>query len=135
MATRYTVYGQPTRLPIAFTGIALHASALAFVHPKTGTRLDFSSPLPPGSSACSDIFGRGTLFASLSPIAAQILEEGYAMSELTVVILAAGEGKRMRSSLPKVLHRLCGRPLVAYPLRAARAVTDRVVMVVGHQLR
>jgi bifunctional UDP-N-acetylglucosamine pyrophosphorylase/glucosamine-1-phosphate N-acetyltransferase len=55
------------------------------------------------------------------------------MSELTVVILAAGEGKRMRSSLPKVLHRLCGRPLVAYPLRAARAVTDRVVMVVGHQ--
>ena len=56
------------------------------------------------------------------------------MSELTVVILAAGEGKRMRSSLPKVLHRLCGRPLVAYPLRAARAVTDRVVMVVGQHV-
>ncbi len=53
------------------------------------------------------------------------------MSELTVVILAAGEGKRMRSRLPKVLHRLCGRPLVAYPLRAARAVTDQIVMVVG----
>jgi bifunctional UDP-N-acetylglucosamine pyrophosphorylase/glucosamine-1-phosphate N-acetyltransferase len=55
------------------------------------------------------------------------------MSELTVVILAAGEGKRMRSSQPKVLHRLCGRPLIAYPLRAARAVADRLVVVVGPQ--
>ena len=53
------------------------------------------------------------------------------MSELTAVILAAGEGKRMRSSRPKVLHRLCGRPLVAYPLRAARSVADRLVVVVG----
>jgi 23S rRNA pseudouridine1911/1915/1917 synthase len=33
-------------LPIPFTGIALHAAALAFVHPKTGTRLEFSSPVP-----------------------------------------------------------------------------------------
>jgi bifunctional UDP-N-acetylglucosamine pyrophosphorylase/glucosamine-1-phosphate N-acetyltransferase len=53
------------------------------------------------------------------------------MSELTAVILAAGEGKRMRSRLPKVLHPLCGRPLLAYPLRAARAVADRLVVVVG----
>jgi bifunctional UDP-N-acetylglucosamine pyrophosphorylase/glucosamine-1-phosphate N-acetyltransferase len=55
------------------------------------------------------------------------------MSELTAVILAAGEGKRMRSSRPKVLHRLCGRPLIAYPLRAARAVADRLLVVVGPQ--
>jgi bifunctional UDP-N-acetylglucosamine pyrophosphorylase / glucosamine-1-phosphate N-acetyltransferase len=53
------------------------------------------------------------------------------MNDLTAIILAAGEGKRMRSSQPKVLHRLCGRPLVAYPLRAARAVADRIVVVVG----
>ena len=53
------------------------------------------------------------------------------MSNLTVVILAAGEGKRMRSSLPKVLHPLCGRPLVAYPLRVARALADRLVVVIG----
>ncbi len=53
------------------------------------------------------------------------------MNELTAIILAAGEGKRMRSSQPKVLHRLCGRPLVAYPLRAARSVADRLVVVVG----
>jgi bifunctional UDP-N-acetylglucosamine pyrophosphorylase/glucosamine-1-phosphate N-acetyltransferase len=55
------------------------------------------------------------------------------MSELTAVILAAGEGKRMRSSRPKVLHRLCGRPLVAYPLRVARAVAERLVVVLGPQ--
>jgi bifunctional UDP-N-acetylglucosamine pyrophosphorylase / glucosamine-1-phosphate N-acetyltransferase len=53
------------------------------------------------------------------------------MNGLTAVILAAGEGKRMRSRQPKVLHRLCGRPLIGYPLRLARAVADRVVVVIG----
>ncbi len=53
------------------------------------------------------------------------------MNGLTVVILAAGEGKRMRSRTPKVLHPLCGRPLIAYALRLARALADRVVLVVG----
>jgi bifunctional UDP-N-acetylglucosamine pyrophosphorylase/glucosamine-1-phosphate N-acetyltransferase len=53
------------------------------------------------------------------------------MDGLTVVILAAGEGKRMRSRQPKMLHQLCGRPLIAYPLRLARTLADRIVMVVG----
>jgi bifunctional UDP-N-acetylglucosamine pyrophosphorylase/glucosamine-1-phosphate N-acetyltransferase len=48
---------------------------------------------------------------------------------LSVVILAAGEGKRMRSRQPKVLHPLCGRPLIGYPLRAAYALADRFVVV------
>ena len=52
-------------------------------------------------------------------------------NDVTVVILAAGEGKRMRSRQPKVLHPLCGRPLIAYALRAARMVADRLVLVVG----
>jgi bifunctional UDP-N-acetylglucosamine pyrophosphorylase/glucosamine-1-phosphate N-acetyltransferase len=52
-----------------------------------------------------------------------------AVNRLTVVILAAGEGKRMRSRQPKVLHPLCGRPLIAYPLRAAHALADRFVVV------
>src|SRR2546428_13799707 len=51
------------------------------------------------------------------------------METLTVVILAAGEGKRMRSRQPKVLHRLCGRPLIGYPLRIARTLADRIVIV------
>jgi bifunctional UDP-N-acetylglucosamine pyrophosphorylase / glucosamine-1-phosphate N-acetyltransferase len=51
--------------------------------------------------------------------------------QLTTVILAAGEGKRMRSRTPKMLHQMCGRPLIAYPLRLAQTLSDRVVMVVG----
>jgi bifunctional UDP-N-acetylglucosamine pyrophosphorylase/glucosamine-1-phosphate N-acetyltransferase len=53
------------------------------------------------------------------------------MQGLTTVILAAGEGKRMRSRQPKVLHELCGRPLISYSLRLARTVADRIVLVVG----
>src|SRR5438093_11106136 len=51
--------------------------------------------------------------------------------ELTAVILAAGEAKRMRSRQPKVLHPLCGRPLIASALRTARAVAERTVVVIG----
>jgi bifunctional UDP-N-acetylglucosamine pyrophosphorylase / glucosamine-1-phosphate N-acetyltransferase len=53
------------------------------------------------------------------------------MEKLTAVVLAAGEGKRMRSRQPKVLHPLCGRPLISYPLRTARSLADRIVLVVG----
>src|SRR3954465_7488197 len=42
-----------------------------------------------------------------------------AVSAPTVVIIAAGEGTRMRSTLPKVLHPLCGRPLILWPVSAA----------------
>jgi len=48
------------------------------------------------------------------------------MNQLTAIILAAGEAKRMRSARPKVLHPLCGRPLLAYPVGAARGVGARV---------
>jgi bifunctional UDP-N-acetylglucosamine pyrophosphorylase / glucosamine-1-phosphate N-acetyltransferase len=49
-----------------------------------------------------------------------------------VVILGAGQGTRMRSSVPKLLHPLCGRPLIAWPVAAARdAGAARVVVVDG----
>jgi bifunctional UDP-N-acetylglucosamine pyrophosphorylase/glucosamine-1-phosphate N-acetyltransferase len=52
------------------------------------------------------------------------------VSEPTVVIIAAGEGTRMRSAVPKVLHPLCGRPLIAWPVAAAReAGAGRVIVV------
>jgi bifunctional UDP-N-acetylglucosamine pyrophosphorylase/glucosamine-1-phosphate N-acetyltransferase len=52
------------------------------------------------------------------------------VADPTVVILAAGEGTRMRSAVPKVLHPLCGRPLIAWPVAAARdAGAGRVVVV------
>jgi bifunctional UDP-N-acetylglucosamine pyrophosphorylase/glucosamine-1-phosphate N-acetyltransferase len=51
----------------------------------------------------------------------------------TAVILAAGQGTRMKSSLPKVLHPVAGKPLVHYPVRAAlEAGCGEVVVVVGH---
>jgi bifunctional UDP-N-acetylglucosamine pyrophosphorylase/glucosamine-1-phosphate N-acetyltransferase len=49
---------------------------------------------------------------------------------LEVVILAAGEGTRMRSKTPKVLHPLCGRPLVLWPVLAAQAAGAAKVVVV-----
>ena len=52
---------------------------------------------------------------------------------LGVVILAAGQGKRMRSALPKVLHPLAGRPLLAHVLDAAeRLGSAKTVVVYGH---
>jgi bifunctional UDP-N-acetylglucosamine pyrophosphorylase/glucosamine-1-phosphate N-acetyltransferase len=50
-----------------------------------------------------------------------------------IVVLAAGQGKRMHSALPKVLHPLAGRPLLAHVLAAARTLgPDRIAVVVGH---
>jgi bifunctional UDP-N-acetylglucosamine pyrophosphorylase/glucosamine-1-phosphate N-acetyltransferase len=52
---------------------------------------------------------------------------------LEILILAAGLGKRMRSSLPKVLHPLAGRPLLAHVLDTARELSPRRIVVVhGH---
>jgi bifunctional UDP-N-acetylglucosamine pyrophosphorylase / glucosamine-1-phosphate N-acetyltransferase len=55
--------------------------------------------------------------------------------EPTVVILAAGEGTRMRSKVPKVLHPLCGRPLIAWPVAAAREAGAAHVIVVDNPKR
>ena len=50
-----------------------------------------------------------------------------------VIVLAAGQGKRMRSDLPKVLHPLAGRPLLAHVLEAAGSLSPRKTIVVhGH---
>ncbi len=52
---------------------------------------------------------------------------------LSAVVLAAGEGTRMRSGTPKVLHQLCGRPMVLHVVDAlAELPLERIVVVVGH---
>ena len=53
------------------------------------------------------------------------------MSQLDLaVVLAAGEGKRMRSKQPKVLHEICGAPLIAHVLEAIRALESKKSLVV-----
>jgi bifunctional UDP-N-acetylglucosamine pyrophosphorylase/glucosamine-1-phosphate N-acetyltransferase len=55
-------------------------------------------------------------------------------SHLHALILAAGQGTRMKSSRAKVLHPVLGRPMLAYPVSIARELgCERVVVVVGHQ--
>ncbi|MBW6495761.1 MAG: bifunctional UDP-N-acetylglucosamine diphosphorylase/glucosamine-1-phosphate N-acetyltransferase GlmU [Burkholderiaceae bacterium] len=52
---------------------------------------------------------------------------------MNIVVLAAGQGKRMRSELPKVLHPLAGRALLGHVLACARSLApQRLVVVVGH---
>jgi bifunctional UDP-N-acetylglucosamine pyrophosphorylase/glucosamine-1-phosphate N-acetyltransferase len=52
---------------------------------------------------------------------------------LSAVVLAAGEGTRMRSSVPKVLHPICGRPMLLHVLDTLVALPlERIVLVVGH---
>ena len=53
---------------------------------------------------------------------------------LSAVVLAAGEGSRMRSERPKPLHRLCGKPMIMYVLDSLSACgAERAVVVVGHK--
>ena len=53
--------------------------------------------------------------------------------KITAVLLAAGQGTRMKSDLPKVLHPLCSKPMLWHVLEALKTVaTEKPVVVVGH---
>lgn len=53
---------------------------------------------------------------------------------LGAIVLAAGKGTRMKSDLAKVLHPICGKPMLTYPLNVAMAVgSERTVVIIGHQ--
>jgi len=55
-------------------------------------------------------------------------------AQVTAVILAAGQGTRMKSNKPKVLHEILGRPMLAYLIDTLKAVgVEDIVLVVGHQ--
>ena len=56
------------------------------------------------------------------------------MKDLKTVILAAGKGTRMKSDVPKVLHSVCGKPIIQYVLDVAAAAGSlKTCVVVGHQ--
>ena len=56
------------------------------------------------------------------------------MCGFAAVVLAAGLGKRMKSDLPKAMHRVCGKPMVGHVVDALRSARcERLVVVVGHK--
>ena len=54
-------------------------------------------------------------------------------TELSILILAAGKGSRMKSSKAKVLHNISGKPMLYHSIKAALELTDDVIVVVAHQ--
>ena len=55
------------------------------------------------------------------------------MKNVAAIILAAGEGTRMKSSTPKVLHPICGKPMIEYPIDTMNSIGIRnIAIVVGH---
>jgi bifunctional UDP-N-acetylglucosamine pyrophosphorylase/glucosamine-1-phosphate N-acetyltransferase len=54
------------------------------------------------------------------------------LSKRMAIVLAAGQGKRMKSKQYKVLHQVCGKPLVGHVADALQQVVERTVMIVGH---
>ncbi|MES0349352.1 MAG: NTP transferase domain-containing protein [Desulfobacteria bacterium] len=55
------------------------------------------------------------------------------MRDVAAIILAAGEGTRMRSNRAKVLHEIAGVPMIRYVVETALSVMNDVVVVIGHQ--
>jgi bifunctional UDP-N-acetylglucosamine pyrophosphorylase/glucosamine-1-phosphate N-acetyltransferase len=65
-----------------------------------------------------------------------ILKRASLSSGTDIVVLAAGLGTRMKSSMPKVLHKICERPILGWVLKAAFSVrSSRIVVVCGHGSR
>jgi len=56
-----------------------------------------------------------------------------AMHNLSIVILAAGKGSRMKSPVAKVLHAISGRQMLYHSIKAAKKLSDDIIVVVAHQ--
>jgi len=55
-------------------------------------------------------------------------------NNLTVIILAAGKGERMKGAMPKVLHEVCGRPMLSYVLDLVKSLKiSQAITVIGHK--
>lgn len=91
-----------------------------------------SSEPPVGHSFCTDDAAgsaRGLPMRQMKPT-----EAGVPMQDLCAIVMAAGQGTRMRSKLVKVLHPLNGLPMVCYVLELCRRLgVKRTLVVIGHQ--
>src|SRR6201990_2016625 len=70
-------------------------------------------------------------FRPASPLRHTVLSKQGPRMQATAVVLAAGLGTRMKSSLPKTLHRLAGRTMLRHLLASCETVFDRIVVVLG----
>lgn len=56
------------------------------------------------------------------------------MKNIATIILAAGEGTRMKSSLPKILHNICGKPMLEYLIDNVNSIgVKKVIVIIGHK--
>src|SRR5574344_633282 len=55
------------------------------------------------------------------------------LNKKSVIILAAGQGTRMKSTLPKVLHKISGKPMLYYSIKEALKISDDITVVLYHQ--
>ena len=57
-------------------------------------------------------------------------------NKIIAIIMAAGDGTRMNSSLPKVMHKICGYPIIEYVVSSATGVSNcEPVVILGNGLR
>src|ERR1700684_1810820 len=83
-----------------------------------------------GSNPCSPVAGAMTSAVRLLPVRVVRTPVCGVTLPPAVLILAAGQGTRMRSKTPKVLHELCGSPMLLWPVHAAlEAGAEKVVVV------
>ncbi len=90
--------------------------------------------LPAGGRRAREFVSRGGGRADMMNGPASPLMAATASSDLHVVVLAAGKGTRMKTRRPKLLHPLCGQPVIGHVLRTARRLAPATLtLVVGHQ--
>ena len=55
------------------------------------------------------------------------------MDKISIIILAAGKGSRMKSNKAKVLHNICGKPMLYHIIKESKKISDDVTVVIAHQ--
>lgn len=70
------------------------------------------------------------IFAKIAPLK---IKKEHKMNDICVMILAAGEGTRMKSTKPKVLHEICGKSMLYHSINTALEISQNVVVILGFE--